>query len=146
MWASLAPLREQCDYAHLRSTPPHKPATVLVFPDPLPPPASAIIHNTRRSAYGSPDLGKLIYVASSAQMVPVLAALIDAALVTEGVRGEIENGLREERERVRETKEATKNENERWDRQRKDLEVTRKGKDKTKGQEEDVSAGGSLWA
>jgi len=51
-------------------------------------------------------------------MVPVLVALIEAALKTEVLRGEIEEGVKEGKDKVREGREGIKNENERWEKEK----------------------------
>jgi hypothetical protein len=51
-------------------------------------------------------------------MVHVLVALIEAALKTEVLRGEIEEGVKEGKDKVREGREGIKNENERWEKEK----------------------------
>ena len=57
-------------------------------------------------------------VTQSSQMVPVFVALIEAALETEVLRGEIEEGVKEGKDRVRKGREGIKNENERWEKEK----------------------------
>jgi hypothetical protein len=59
-------------------------------------------------------------------MVPVLVALIEAALETEVLRGEIEEGVKEGKDKVREGREGTKNENERWDKEKENVKAKAK--------------------
>ncbi|KAG6920244.1 hypothetical protein DXG01_005013 [Tephrocybe rancida] len=94
----------------------------LSFPDPLPPPTSATIHNTRttRSAWESN-----VTIGHSAQMIPVVEALISATLETPMVREALEGGVRDAKEMVREVQKATREENDRWDTERKLLEAER---------------------
>ena len=61
-------------------------------------------------------------------MVPLLEALTEAALGTAAVKGEIEAGVKEGKERMKEFREIVKKENERWDAEKKVFEE--KGKDK----------------
>ena len=94
----------------------------LTFPDPLPPPASAIVHQTR-SMRNAGNALRSTNIVCSGQMVPVLMALIDLALATDVIRGEIETGLKEVKELSRKSKEAIRLENERWIKSRKVLET-----------------------
>lgn len=77
-----------------------------------------------------------INIVCSGQMVPVLMALIDLALATDVIRGEIETGLKEVKELSRKSKEAIRLENERWIKSRKVLETKtlEKGKNRVPGQ------------
>jgi len=59
-------------------------------------------------------------------MVPVLVALIEAALETEVLRGEIEEGVKEGKDKVREGREGIKNENERWDKEKENVKAKAK--------------------
>lgn len=111
----------------------------LAFPDPLPPPASTKVHNTRtmRSS-GASSIASQVYVAQSAQMVPVVVALIDAAIETDVVKAELDNGTKEGREKVREAKEKMKEENVRWEQVAKEaLKVKEKEKEKGKDKSND---------
>ena len=92
----------------------------MTFPDPLPPPASAIVHQTRsmRSANSGQ---RSVNIICSGQMVPVVVALINFALTTDLIREEIETGLKEAKEFSQKSKEAIKLENERWTNSRKTL-------------------------
>lgn len=56
-----------------------------------------------------------VYVAHSSQLVPVLVALTEAALETEVVRAEIEEGVKQGKDKVREGREGLKLEQERWE-------------------------------
>jgi hypothetical protein len=51
-------------------------------------------------------------------MVPVLVALTEAALKTEAVRTEIEEGVKEGKDKVREGREGLKIENDRWEKEK----------------------------
>jgi hypothetical protein len=51
-------------------------------------------------------------------MVPVLVALTEAALETEVVRAEIDEGVKEGKDKVREGREGIKIENERWEKEK----------------------------
>ncbi|KAF5380578.1 hypothetical protein D9615_004650 [Tricholomella constricta] len=104
-------------------------AAVLSFPDPLPPPSS-ITARVTRSARESSGSRPSITIAATAQMVPVVAALVEAAFETAAVREELENGVKEAKEATREVKECLKAENERWDAERKELEDAMKGTEK----------------
>jgi hypothetical protein len=65
-------------------------------------------------------------------MVPVLLALIDAALGTKAIREEIEEGVKEGKEVTREKWERAKTENERWEAE-KEIYIKEKEKDGEKG-------------
>lgn len=56
-------------------------------------------------------------------MIPVILGLIDAALQTETIRTEIDVGVKDGKEKTRESREAVKKENERWEIERKELEA-----------------------
>ncbi|KAG6866769.1 hypothetical protein C0991_011428 [Blastosporella zonata] len=98
----------------------------LSFPDPLPPPASATIYNTRRTRSDVNGGRPNVSIVHSAQMIPVVEALIQAALETSVVRDEMDDGVREGKEMVRKVQKAIREENERWDVERKLLEAERK--------------------
>ncbi|KAI0043666.1 hypothetical protein FA95DRAFT_1597841 [Auriscalpium vulgare] len=101
MWGTLLALRASLTR--------EQRASLLDFPDPLPPPASAITHTTRSGAsHGGPQ------VASTAQLVPVILPLVEAASRTQSVRQEIDEGVKEEKDRVKEEKDRLKEEQERW--------------------------------
>ena len=85
------------------------------LPDPLPAPSSVPYHNTRTTRNAN---ASAVLVAQSSQMVPVLLALTEAALKTEVVRIEIEEGVKEGKDKAREGKEAIKLENERWEKEK----------------------------
>ncbi|KAG6896801.1 hypothetical protein C0992_005951 [Termitomyces sp. T32_za158] len=96
--------------------------TQLSFPDPLPLP-SVIVYNTRTTRRTSEaNGGSHAFVGHTAQMIPVIEALIEAALMTSIVREELDNGLKEAKEVTREVQKAIREENERWDAERKSFE------------------------
>ncbi|KAK0461333.1 uncharacterized protein EV420DRAFT_1267235 [Desarmillaria tabescens] len=86
----------------------------VFIPDPLPCPDSAVTHNTR-SARGSNRPDSSIFIASSAQLVPVVLSLVESVLQTQAIRTEIEDGVRLGKDRTREKQEAVRKEHERWD-------------------------------
>lgn len=57
----------------------------------------------------------MIYIAYSSQMVPVLVALTEAAMETVVVKAEIEEGVKEGKDKTREGREGLKLEQERWE-------------------------------
>jgi hypothetical protein len=137
IWAILSTLRDSLDGSGSESSDTSSSSDsemILTFPDPLPPPASVAVYNTRntRSSKVTGNAGTPVYVVNSAQMVPVLVALTDAALETEDVREEIESGVKDGREKVREARECGKKENERWEKEKKDTEGAMKDKEKEK--------------
>jgi hypothetical protein len=56
-------------------------------------------------------------------MIPVISALIEDVLLTNAIREEIENGVREGKEALKEQREAVKREAERWEIVRKGMET-----------------------
>ncbi|KAG6813387.1 hypothetical protein H0H92_011653 [Tricholoma furcatifolium] len=107
----------------------------LSFPDPLPPPASGTVYNTRTTrSEGSSNGGQpSIIIGHSAQFIPVMEALVEAAFNTPIVREELDNGFSKAKEMTRDVQKAIKEENERWDEERKTLETQRENLDKEKG-------------
>jgi DNA-binding ferritin-like protein len=66
-------------------------------------------------------------------MIPVLISLIHSVLETANVREEIDQGIKDARDIARDAREAIKNENERWDKERQDMEdVSKNNVDKNK--------------
>ncbi|KAL0956305.1 hypothetical protein HGRIS_002462 [Hohenbuehelia grisea] len=91
----------------------------LSFPEPLPGPSASMLRVTRHMVGAS----NVVNISFSAQMVPIVLALQDAAMMSHGVREEIENGVNQGKEVVRDVREAVKAENERWDQEKvKDLD------------------------
>jgi hypothetical protein len=63
-------------------------------------------------------------------MIPILDALIKAALGTEVLRSEIEDGVKEGKDKAREEREGIKSENERWEKEKeKEKEKNPKSKE-----------------
>lgn len=87
-------------------------STLPQLPEPLPAPRSLGIHNTRHATKTDG-----VHVAYTAQLVPVIAALIDAALTTKAVREILDAGVEEIKERQKDAREAIKREKEKWDSQ-----------------------------
>lgn len=115
MWAALATLR---DWQENSSTSSCSASTgfPLSFPDPLPPPESTSIIRTRSGANQS-NTGS-INVLRTAQLVPVISALVSAAVDSEAVRQGLEAGSQESKERVKEAREALRVENERFEQEK----------------------------
>lgn len=98
-------------------------STGLSFPDPLPLPTSVIVYNTRTTRRAlEVNGGGNVSIGHTAQMIPVLEALIEAALMTPIVREELDNGLKEVKEVARDAQKAIREENDRWDAERKSFE------------------------
>jgi hypothetical protein len=98
---------------------------ILTFPDPLPPSASATATRSLRSVRLSTDT---VNVFHSPQMIPVVLSLIHMALETSIIREELDQGLKDYKDYGRDAKEAMKLENERWEKERKTIEVRVKDK------------------
>jgi hypothetical protein len=94
----------------------------LTFPDPLPPPASATTARSLRSVRISMDM---INVFHASQMIPVVISLIHTALETSIIREELDHGLKDNKDYARDAKEATRIENERWEKERKTIEANK---------------------
>ncbi|KAL1744771.1 hypothetical protein HDZ31DRAFT_37841 [Schizophyllum fasciatum] len=87
--------------------------TTFRLPDPLPlPDGTAKRTRQMRNRTG-------IVVAQTAQLVPVVAALVEAASATRVVHDVLDEGAQEVKERTREMRDALKVENARWDTERK---------------------------
>jgi hypothetical protein len=80
--------------------------------NPLPPPASVNVRTTR-SGVQSKDTQN-IYISHSAQLVPVIVDLIEAAIESPAIRNALEAGSIEEKELGKEVRDAISNENARW--------------------------------
>ncbi|PBK91410.1 hypothetical protein ARMGADRAFT_994204 [Armillaria gallica] len=104
MWDSLAVLRHSIENTK----------GAIFIPDPLPCSDSAVTHNTR-SSRGSNRPDNSIFIASSAQLVPVVLSLIDSVLQTQTIRTEIEDGVKLGKDQTREKQEAVRKEHERWE-------------------------------
>ncbi|KAH9963838.1 hypothetical protein BC827DRAFT_1118264, partial [Russula dissimulans] len=105
MWVILAALR--AEFATVDS--------MLIFPDPLPPPQHTKIHTTRSGALS----GAGINVTTTAQLVPVVLPLIEMVLDAQAVRDEFEEGAKEAKERAKEEREQAKAIRERWEEAKK---------------------------
>ncbi|KAM6502140.1 hypothetical protein JOM56_002117 [Amanita muscaria] len=129
VWITLRSLR---DLSQPRSSVSNNRRIHLAFPDPLPPPVSATVHQTRsmRNAENAPSN---IRIHCSAQMVPVLVAFVDYAIATNAIREEIEASYRDVKEQLQRSKEAIRLEHESWERTRQalDNDVANKGKART---------------
>jgi len=94
---------------------------LATLPDPLPPPANSTIRATRSVAT---DNGPALAVIMSAQLVPLISGLIEAAMRTDSVRASLEEGTAEVKEMTRAYRDAAKKENERWDAEKDSLKDT----------------------
>ncbi|EKM54552.1 uncharacterized protein PHACADRAFT_175075 [Phanerochaete carnosa HHB-10118-sp] len=108
VWGSLISLREALGAD-----------TTITFPDPLLPPASTTVRTTRSAMHGNDSQG--IYISASAQLVPVIANLIEHAIPSPTIKEAFDSGSTEEKELNKIAKEASTKENTRW----KDFSGTR---------------------
>ncbi|KAF9241536.1 hypothetical protein BU15DRAFT_44816 [Melanogaster broomeanus] len=115
IWASLATLRDWQEN-DLKSSRPMSTTFLLSFPDPIPAPESATMIRTRSGAKQS-HIGS-INVLRTAQLIPVISALVNAAVESEAVRQELDAGVQEAKERTREAREAHRIENERFEQEK----------------------------
>lgn len=107
MWTHLAQLRD-----HLPSS------SSLHIPDPLPPATG--IHRTRAANS----------VTHCIQLLPILIALVECAMVGASAREEIEHGAQDAKEENRRYYAAVKEENERWAAERDKLLVEKQESEK----------------
>jgi hypothetical protein len=109
------------------------------IPDPLPPPSSIIIHNTRnmRSARDSSGAASILVV-QSAQMIPVVETLVETAIHTDAIREELESGVKEGKTLTRIVKEYCRQENEKREAERKATKASLKDNAKGKGYSREV--------
>ncbi|OBZ70555.1 hypothetical protein A0H81_09070 [Grifola frondosa] len=101
IWAALASLRRAFQ------------SVSLTFADPLPPPSSATYHRTRNGVLGNKD-NTSIYVADAAQLVPVVANLIELVLETPRLREDFERGATQEKDIAKAVREVVAAENAAW--------------------------------
>lgn len=110
IWTSLASLR-------------HAHPDDFVYSDPLPPPTTMPVYNTRRGALNQDG----IPVGHSAQLIQVVLDLIDG-LMTDGsktLKAEIDKGINEAKDITKLGKEAIARENERWAKEKVRLGTTK---------------------
>jgi len=101
IWIALARMRKQLGNA-------------IYIPNPLPPPTSMPVYYTRRGAVLDPQ-AEGVQVGRSAQLIPIMECLIEELLVfSKDVKTEIDCGVAEGRETVKQVKEALQRENDRW--------------------------------
>lgn len=92
------------------------PLDTLDFPDPLPPPVLATAHSTRSGKLA----GSGIHVATSAQLVYVVEALVEHAIGAGSVKEEMAQVEAQIKELTKEDRERTKEEKDRWEEAKKD--------------------------
>ncbi|EGO25642.1 hypothetical protein SERLADRAFT_448603 [Serpula lacrymans var. lacrymans S7.9] len=126
LWAELSSLRDGWSRTIAISSSSASSGKRLTFPDPLPPPESATVHQTRSGAAQVNATG--VNVVRTAQLVPILHALVDAVIDTDAVREELDSGLQEAKERAREAREGLKRENERFEQEKQDEDKKDKSK------------------
>ncbi|THU95371.1 hypothetical protein K435DRAFT_966477 [Dendrothele bispora CBS 962.96] len=121
MFAVLADLRDKLGYPEEKSassddSESSEDRIIIEFPDPLPPPRISSSVRTRNAADSS------LQVVSTAQLIPVVLGLIETVTESFTVRNEIEEGIKEGKEKTRETRDTIKNENDKWEGLKKHLE------------------------
>lgn len=123
IWSALSSLRYNISQAvSLASTATTGSSTIeklLTFPDPLPPPASALSGRSLRSVRTPTDT---VNVVQTSQMIPVIVSLVQSAIETKVVRDELDQGLKDNKNIVREAKEAIRIENARWEEEKKTMD------------------------
>lgn len=110
IWTTLASLR-------------HAHPIDFTYPDPLPPPTTMPVYNTRRGALNQDS----IPVGHSAQLVQVMLDLIDGLMMGESrtLKAEIDRGINEAKDITKLGKEAITRENERWIKEKARLGTTK---------------------
>ena len=100
VWGALVSLREALE------------SDSLLFSDPLPPPSLTTTRTTRSGMQGK-ELHNT-HISTSAQLIPVISDLIDAALQSPAIRDALEATSVDEKELSKSAKEAVAIENARW--------------------------------
>ncbi|KDR75076.1 hypothetical protein GALMADRAFT_156959 [Galerina marginata CBS 339.88] len=137
IWSVLASLRD--DIANVSSSEGSTTSSLsdieppLSFPDPLPPPASDAVK--ARSLRNLRQSDNLVNVAHSVQMIPVLVSLIHSVLETAILREDLDQSMKDSKDFIRDAREATRIENERWDKERSAIEGSMDAKDKAQKEE-----------
>ena len=110
IWTTLASLRQ----AHPND---------FTYPDPLPPPTTMPVYNTRRGALHQDG----VPVGHSAQLVHVVLDLIDGLMNggSRTLKAEIDKGINEAKDITKLGKEAIARENERWAKEKVRLGTTK---------------------
>lgn len=93
------------------------------FPDPLPGPEVSV----RMTRNTHVDEAQLLSVAFAAQLVPVVVALQEATMTSSRIRKEIDEGVQSSKDMVRDAREVSKKEAERWEQRKKDIASAAKG-------------------
>ena len=129
IWSNLVVLRHNVANLFSSSISDAQPSAwvPLTFPDPLPAPASLIqrVRSLRNIRSVGPS-ENIVNIVHTTQMIPVVTSLIHSVLETASVREEIDQGVRDEKEIVRNAREAVMIEKERWDQERRNMEATSK--------------------
>ncbi|KAI0821692.1 hypothetical protein BC628DRAFT_1523476 [Trametes gibbosa] len=99
MWAALSSLRDNSS---------------LALPDPLPPVITATRQSTRRGSLAHDPSGSSFAIHHTAQLVPVVSALIEHTLQTKAVHEDFDRAVSQEKDLVRAARELTAEENARW--------------------------------
>ncbi|KAF8871260.1 hypothetical protein CPB84DRAFT_1830164 [Gymnopilus junonius] len=120
LWAALASLRDDVG----KLCPPGE--AQLTFPDPLPP--SAFSAATARPLRNTRQLENSVNVVQSIQMIPVLVSLIHSVLETTPIREDIDQCAKDSKDFARDVREATRIENERWEKVKGEMETAPKDK------------------
>lgn len=123
IWSILASLRD--DISKAASNTVIVSSQLLTFPDPVPPPASAALGRSLRSVRVS---NSTVNVVQTSQMIPVIVSLVQSAIETKIIRDELYQGLKDNKDIVREAKEATQIENERWEKEKQTMDSGTKDK------------------
>ncbi|KAF4620528.1 hypothetical protein D9613_000295 [Agrocybe pediades] len=134
MWACLSTLRTELanpraseSSATTSQTSNNEPP--LTFPDPLPPPLSTVANlRSLRSLQPTTDAVNVLH---TTQMIPVILSLIHSSLSSATIREDIDQSMKDSKDFARDAKEATKLENERWEKDRVGMDNPTKNKNKT---------------
>ncbi|KAF8222939.1 hypothetical protein L208DRAFT_1319609 [Tricholoma matsutake] len=103
------------------------------IPDPLPPPTSTVMHNTRNMRSTRDSNGATsIHIVQSAQMIPVIEALIETAIHTDAIREQLESGVKDGKYLTKTVKDHCRKENEKLEAERKATKALLNDNDKMK--------------
>ncbi|KAI0655886.1 hypothetical protein C8Q70DRAFT_909722 [Cubamyces menziesii] len=97
MWAALSSLRDDSS---------------VLLPDPLPLATSGLRHSTRNAGQGPLRASTAVF--ATAQLVPIVDALVTRVVHTKAVREDFERAVAQEKELARAARELAANENARW--------------------------------
>lgn len=121
MWAVLASLRDDATNSQADGA-----VSPLAFPDPSPPPISNAPSAPQRRS--TRQTGKPVNVIHSFQMIPVLVFMINSVLETVVIREDLDQCVKDSKDFARDAREATRLENDRWEKEKRGMDIGTKDK------------------